>query len=867
MLDGNVMKRRLALTALGALLMTAAACAPAMHSLNHGDETVVERSAKKRPEWITQLPSDQSSFYATGFATGSATLDEGKARAMRAAIEEVVNYLGIQAEVYYDETRTELTTRLVNRITAEGLGRVARGRPVEMYFERMQSYSHDGPSDRFDVYILLRIPWPIIREEEQRLTAERQARTELAARLLDEGRARAHTGDISGALRRWIEAGRLLEGEQSARIGVHEIEAAVSDLVSSVALIVEDDEKNDGSESGDESDASRADEERKVRAVLRMGDRSIPLPWLPLNLSLGGNASRVFDRITTNEEGIAQVTLPRVHGGSRGTAAKAALTVDVERLLALDPTTKDLPGRMVATLRPLEVLSVWIPLPKDTYSRPDDDRPLAISDAPVTPIGPEYDFSMQTTTPDARASRDDMVPRGDAPFVEGSLRIRIAPTTTTFSFANSSGTDSVGYLVDIQPSSAWLPARRPLNLALVLDRSGSMADAGKLEYVKRAVRLVMRNLGPEDQVTVVVYSDESKVLLEAGSHRDRLLIDHHLSMIDAMGVTNLSAGLFEAVNILSDHFLEGGINRAILLTDGLANQGVTNREALSKYAEITSQKGISISTIGLGQDFDEDMLLAIAFSGRGNSYYVDDQDKLPDVFLKELHELSAMVAQNLTLTLELEPGADFLDSYGWPHEQDGSLVRFPLSSIAAGVRNLSGFTIRPPRRGNGSHRIGTLEIQYDDVTGVPRRVRQTVPLQLTFVSSSDAGTGENPRVARYIKTLATMDVMLLAEKSGDADTIRKTLEFMESELDDVTRWATRLDDPEMASLAEVYEHCIMSLKHLLEHPGSHHEKIARDTRKEIQYKLYQLRRQPAHLSDHEDTANGETRRFPRRLSP
>ncbi len=163
------------------------ACGPPLARPGVSSTRPIERSARRKPDWITQLPEDPRYFFSIGIATGTDSLEAGKAQALGAAIEDVVNYLGIRAQVSYEESRTELTTRLVSRITAEGKGRVARGRLLEMYYERSRTTAPRGTSDSFDVFVLVRIPWEIINEEEQRLRADREARLALAASLLEEG--------------------------------------------------------------------------------------------------------------------------------------------------------------------------------------------------------------------------------------------------------------------------------------------------------------------------------------------------------------------------------------------------------------------------------------------------------------------------------------------------------------------------------------------------------------------------------------------------------------------------------------------------------------------------------------------------------
>ncbi len=627
----------------------------------------------------------------------------------------------------------------------------------------------------------------------------------------------------------------------------------MADLSSSVALLVE--------EPADEDPPGRY----RLRAVLRWSGKEVPLRWLPLRVQHGAGPRARTDSVTTDSDGIALLTV--APGAAPGGAATGVF-VDTARLLSLGEGQTDLPASFRAAFGPLESLRVSIarsvseaearafrpPLP----GHPPSTRRPADEPDPLDVGTSVWAWSLPV---------DDVA--GDM------LALRVEPSVRQVaSRTRRGGNDDVGFLVDVRAAGDGLPRRRPLNLALVLDRSGSMANDGKLDYAKQAVRLVVRNLSPVDRLTLVSYSDDAELLVENGSIHDRLLIEHHLEMIDAMGTTNLSAGLFEAADVIGRGLMEDGINRIVLLSDGLANQGVVNREALARFASQAVRRGITISTVGVGEEFDEDMLLAIATGGQGNSYYVSDPDQLPQVFLQELQELASIVAQNVSLVLELEPGAELVDTYGIEADRQANRVRFMVGSLAAGARALVGFSVRPPPGGPGLQRIGVVRLRYDDVSDEVRRVESSAPLELEYVRPGEAPAGSNSHVQRYLDILAAMDVMLLAEKSGDERSIRETTEFLEAELESLSQWASMADDPEIASLAQVFEHCVMELRHRLEHGGPHHETISRDLRKEIRYKLYRLRRRAgswsgdsgidASVAEQSERRRSSPRHFPRR---
>ena len=133
--------------------------------------------------------------------------------------------------------------------------------------------------------------------------------------------------------------------------------------------------------------------------------------------------------------------------------------------------------------------------------------------------------------------------------------------------------------------------RPPLNLALVIDRSSSMSAEGKIDYAMQAARLVVENLSERDIVSVIAFNQEATVLSPAGLVVNRTFLNHRLDEVVPDGRTNLSAGLLEAFAQIDSMASEGQIKRAILLTDGKANQGVTDADGLRRLVDLARRRG------------------------------------------------------------------------------------------------------------------------------------------------------------------------------------------------------------------------------------------------------------------------------------
>lgn len=228
---------------------------------------------------------------------------------------------------------------------------------------------------------------------------------------------------------------------------------------------------------------------------------------------------------------------------------------------------------------------------------------------------------------------------------------------------------SVRYLhVTISAPSAPPPeatSRPPADIALVLDRSGSMGGA-KIAMARAAVDHAVRLLQPHDHLTVVCYDDHVETVLPrtAATRDAKALALDRLAGIEARGATNLEGGWRRAASELrarpdpaSAPSGPAGIARVLLLTDGLANRGVTDRAELVGFARQLREEGISTSTFGVGVDFDETLLADMARESGGHFYFVEHPAQIPDYLTSELGETLQVVARDVVFEVIVTPGS------------------------------------------------------------------------------------------------------------------------------------------------------------------------------------------------------------------
>ncbi len=243
--------------------------------------------------------------------------------------------------------------------------------------------------------------------------------------------------------------------------------------------------------------------------------------------------------------------------------------------------------------------------------------------------------------------------------------------------------------------------RPPVHLSVVLDKSGSM-EGKPLEYVKEACRQLVDKLGPVDTLSIITFAESVDVLLAQSPVTKKEALKAQLDLIRPRGTTNLYGGMVAGANQLATVKAPTHLSRVILLTDGEANEGVTEYSEIIGKARRIRQDGCSISSVGVGIEYNEELMRGIAKNTIGNYYYVDAVSEIPRVFETELSTMFEVVAKNVRLSVNLPKGARLDKFYGREvsAENGASVVELP-DIVAGDPQNLLlklAFDSHPPAR-------------------------------------------------------------------------------------------------------------------------------------------------------------------------
>ncbi len=344
--------------------------------------------------------------------------------------------------------------------------------------------------------------------------------------------------------------------------------------------------------------------------------------------------------------------------------------------------------------------------------------------------------------------------------------------------------------IRVQAPTCVDQTERPhLNLALVLDRSGSMSG-DKLNYVKQAAKHMLTLLQEQDSVALVAYDDEINLLSPSirVTSTNRREIIRRISQLEPGGSTNLSGGWLAGCQEVASTAQDGTINRTLLLTDGLANAGIIDLEELAQHAKELSRRGISTSTFGVGEGFNEHLLEAMSNQGGGNFYYIETPKSIPDLFLREFKELAAVTASDVEISLNFPSNWILQVPGGWRTQFTEGRLRIFLGNLVSGQTQEIYIRLAIPATANLSELALNASVSGKAENGLQFENQAQVIIHSVEQARVDAASQKRELVERfalvYLAEITTEALKL--ERHGEKDkanllllrTIEEYREFM-----------------------------------------------------------------------------------------
>jgi Ca-activated chloride channel homolog len=324
-------------------------------------------------------------------------------------------------------------------------------------------------------------------------------------------------------------------------------------------------------------------------------------------------------------------------------------------------------------------------------------------------------------------------------------------------------------LVRVQAPSAPkdLPVKMPLNLALVIDRSGSMSGQ-PLAEAKRCAEMIIENLNPKDMVSLVTYDSHVRIPVPFREVVNRSGLRQAIRTIESCGLTALYDGWYEGAGQAAHGAEQAGVSRVLLLSDGQANRGLTDTAEISSRCAKMAEVGVTTSTYGLGHHFNEDLMVQMARAGNGSSYYGQTAEDLMDPFREEFELLQNLCATKLRLQLTPAKGVTAEVLNGYSKDESG---HWRLPDPAYGGEAWAAVRLRiPVQVGNqATHAEATpildVSLFYEDLGGQNQQI-ETCKLSLPWLPAEDyQALGTDPIVAERFGELRAAD---LQEKARNA---------------------------------------------------------------------------------------------------
>jgi hypothetical protein len=299
-----------------------------------------------------------------------------------------------------------------------------------------------------------------------------------------------------------------------------------------------------------------------------------------------------------------------------------------------------------------------------------------------------------------------------------------------------------------------------------------MQEADKMSRVKESLLTMVSKLRETDIVSVVVFDTDAQVLRPAKAIGQTSELKEIISSIQPGGSTNLNAGLMLGYEEARKHYQKGATNRVIMLTDGIANVGVTDPKKIAVASSEYNGQGIDLSTIGVGIDLDKELLRTLAKSGRGLYHFVSDAHDINKVFVTELQSLISPIARKVELNVDYDSNLELAKTFGYEPKARANGTSIILDDMNSGLTQVVMMKFRLKNEAGKNSFPVKIRLSYFDIEK-QKMVEQTQEAVLTLGKNDnllkDSEVKKNYTIAELAQSLYEMSEAAKKQKFTDAE--------------------------------------------------------------------------------------------------
>jgi Ca-activated chloride channel homolog len=367
-------------------------------------------------------------------------------------------------------------------------------------------------------------------------------------------------------------------------------------------------------------------------------------------------------------------------------------------------------------------------------------------------------------------------------------------STTSNAFVRADKASTVDVRLRIKTKSIPGTPRPPINVAVVVDTSASMEGAA-MEDAKKACTALLDKLSPGDRLALVAFHSGVDVLVPSTvlTSKNMDAIRSKISAMKPFGTTNLAAGLTAGLAEARKNFRDDGINRVVLLGDGVPNDPTS----LPALAQSAGQGKISITTLGLGLDYDETVMSTIALNSGGKYHFIKESAKVAEVFQDEVLRLQRVVARSVTLRLATGPGVSIQNVVGLPMSSPSTVT---LGDMIEGEERDVVVRLSLPAKHDGSVvELMDAEVILDHPTAPGQQlVERTFAAVKSTTDTAQIASARNRDVERSAARTDFADRIVRAVAAARSGNLPLAMSLLDTAEKDAKTLSKDLDDPILA---------------------------------------------------------------------